>query len=257
MAEAELVVEVENLTRRFPRCEALAGVSFHVRRGEIIGVLGPNGSGKTTLLRILSSFLAPTAGRVRVAGFDSVTQSMELRRRIGYLPEGLPLYPEMRVEDYLAFRGRLKGLEAPRLARRIREVLELGDLTEAARRVIGHLSRGFRQRICLADCLLSEPDVLLMDEPLAGLDPAQVQMFRALLPRIAAQGRTFLFSTHVLSEAESLCHRVLILAAGRLAAADTPARLAPDPEPGGFEQAYLRLTARPALVAAPRKRSAP
>ena len=256
MAEAELVVEVENLTRRFPRCEALAGISFHVRRGEIIGVLGPNGSGKTTLLRVLSSFLAPTAGRVRVAGCDSVLQSLDLRRRIGYLPEGLPLYPEMRVAEYLSFRGRLRGLRGPRLDTRLREVLELCDLGGSSRRIIGNLSRGFRQRTGLADCLLHEPDVLLLDEPLAGLDLEQVRMFRALLARLAGEGRTLLFSTHVLSEAEQLCHRVLILAEGRLAAAETPARLVEAHGGTAFDDAYLALTSRPSLVPPPRKRSA-
>ncbi len=255
MAEAELVVEVENLTRRFPRCEALAGVSFSVHRGEIIGLLGPNGSGKTTLLRILSSFLAPTAGRVRVAGCDSVIQSLDLRRRIGYLPEGLPLYPEMRIAEYLLFRGRLHGLRGPRLDARLRDVLELCDLGGSSRRIIGNLSRGFRQRTGLADCLLHEPDVLLLDEPLAGLDLAQVQMFRALLSRIAGEGRTILFSTHVLPEAEHLCHRVLILAEGRLAAADAPARLAEAHGADKFDEAYLALTSRPSLVPPSRKRS--
>ena len=224
MADAEIIVDVENLTRRFPRCEALGSVSFHVRRGEIAGVLGPNGSGKTTTLRILAGVLAPTSGRVRMAGFDVTTHSLEVRRRIGYLPETVPLYPEMRVEEYLSFRGRIKGLRGPRLSARLREVLEQCGLGEVSRRAIGTLSRGFRQRTGLADCLLHEPDILLLDEPWAGLDPAQVLAVRNLLRELGS-ARTVLISTHVLAEAEQLCHRVLILNAGRLAAVDSPTRL--------------------------------
>ena len=181
MAEAELLVDVQNLTRHFPRCEALGGISFHVRRGEIAGFLGPNGSGKTTTLRILASYLAPTSGSVQVAGFDVTTNSLEVRRRIGYLPENVPLYPEMRVDEYLAFRGRIKGLHGPRLAARLREVIEQCGLGDSSRQVIGTLSRGFRQRTGLADCFLHEPEVLLLDEPLAALDPAQVLVMKNLL----------------------------------------------------------------------------
>jgi ABC-2 type transport system ATP-binding protein len=224
MADREYFIDVDNLTRRFPRCEALGGITFQVRRGEIAGILGPNGSGKTTTLRILAGYLAPTSGRVQVAGFDVATHSLEVRRRIGYLPESVPLYPEMRVDEYLSFRGRIKGLRRARLAARRREVVEQCGLGDASTRIIGTLSRGFRQRTGLADCLIHEPDVLLMDEPLAGLDPAQVQAFRELLRGLGAN-RAVLFSTHVLAEAEQLCHRAFILNAGRLAASDSPARL--------------------------------
>lgn len=224
MPDADLLIHVENLTRRFPRCEALGGLSFEVRRGEIAGMLGPNASGKTTTLRILSGFLAPTSGRVRVAGFDVVTRSLDARRRIGYLPESVPLLPDMRVHEYLAYRGRLRGLRGARLAARLRDTLDRCGLGDASGRLIGSLSRGFRQRTGLADCLLHEPDVLLLDEPLAGLDPAQVLAVRSLLQEISRHC-AILFSTHVLAEAEQLCHRVFILNAGRLAAADSPARL--------------------------------
>ena len=227
MADAEILVDVENLTRRFPRCEALGGVSFRINRGEIAGFLGPNGSGKTTTLRILAGYLAPTSGRAEVAGFDVTTHSLEVRRRIGYLPESAPLYPEMRVEEYLSFRGRIRGLHGATLSMRLREVIEQCGLGDAAKRIIGNLSRGFRQRTGLADCLLHEPEVLLLDEPLASLDPAQVQVTRELL-RAVGDRRAVLFSTHVLAEAEQLCHRALILNAGRLAASDSPARLVRD-----------------------------
>ena len=224
MAAADLLIDVDNLTRRFPRCEALGGLSFQVRRGEITGLLGPNGSGKTTTLRILSCYLAPSSGRVKVAGFDVTTRSLEARRRTGYLPESVPLYLEMCVAEYLAYRGRLKGLRGPRLAARIRAVTDQCGLGDDARRVMATLSRGFRQRIGLADSLLNEPDVLLLDEPLAALDPAQGQAITALLRELGRE-RAVLFSTHALTEAEQLCDRVLILNNGRLAAADSPVRL--------------------------------
>ena len=224
MADAEILVEVDTLTRRFPRCEALGGISFQIRRGETTAFLGPNGSGKTTTFRILACALAPTSGRVAVAGFDVTTHSLEVRRRIGYLPETVPLYPEMRVDEYLSFRGHIRGMKGPRLSARLREVTEQCGLGDVSKRILGNLSRGFRQRTGLADCLLHKPDVLLLDEPLAGLDPAQVQSIRGLL-RDMGQNRAILFSTHVLAEVEPLCQRALILNSGRLAASDSPARL--------------------------------
>lgn len=245
MVVAKPLIEVDNLTRRFPRCEALGGISFQIQPGEIAGILGPNGSGKTTTLRILAGYLAPTSGRVRMAGFDVTTHSLEARRRIGYLPESVPLYPEMRVEEYLVFRGRLRGLRGHRLTTRLREVIDQCGLGTSSRRVIGTLSRGFRQRTGIADCLLHEPDILLLDEPLAGLDPAQVQAVRTLLGAVGER-RAVLFSTHVLAEAEQICHRVLVIHAGRLAAADTPARLVQASEARDFADAFLRLTSFPA-----------
>ena len=252
MAGAETLIEADNLVRRFPRCEALGGVSFQIRRGEIVALLGPNGSGKTTTLRILATALAPTDGRARIAGYDVTFQSLAVRRRIAYLPENVPLYPEMRVEEYLAFRGRLRGLRGARLAERLRDAVERGGLGDVLRRVIGTLSRGYRQRVGLADCLLHEPEVLLLDEPLAGLDPAQVDAVRALLQGLGPD-RCVLFSTHVLAEAERLCHRALILNAGRLAAADAPDRLAAAGETT-FAEAYRRLTTPLPLVRNPGKR---
>ena len=253
MAETDVLIEVENLTRSFPKCEALGGLSFRIRRGEIAGILGPNGSGKTTTLRILAAALAPTSGRVRVAGYDTTLQSLEVRRRIGYLPEDVPLYPEMRVREYLVFRGQLKGLQGAALLLRVGDVIDQCGLGSCSHRPIGTLSRGFRQRTGLADCLLHEPDLLLLDEPLAGLDPAQCRAVRDLLAGLGER-RTVLFSTHVLSEAEQLCRRVLILNAGRLAASGSPAELA---GPGGrLEDVFLRLTTLPPLVQNPSKRGA-
>ena len=261
MPEAEVLVKVENLTRRFPRCEALGGISFAVHRGEMLGILGPNGSGKTTSLRILAAYLAPTAGRVEVAGYDVTTHSLEVRRRIGYLPEQVPLYPEMRVEEYLNFRGHIKGLRGERLSMRRRKVVEQCGLGDCSQRIIGTLSRGYRQRTGLADCLLHEPEVLLLDEPLATLDAAQVHIVREIL-RECSKTRCVLFSTHVLAEAERLCDRVLILNAGRVAALESPTQLvqsgtvpfAEQPgKPNAFEEAYLRLTTLPARVRNPVK----
>ena len=252
MAGAETLIEADNLVRRFPRCEALGGVSFRIRRDEIAALLGPNGSGKTTTLRILATALAPTDGCARIAGYDVTFQSLAVRRRIAYLPENVPLYPEMRVEEYLAFRGRLRGLRGARLAERLRDAVERGGLGDVLRRSIGTLSRGYRQRVGLADCLLHEPDVLLLDEPLAGLDPAQVDAVRALLQGLGPD-RCVLFSTHVLDEAERLCHRALILNAGRLAAADAPDRLATAGETT-FAEAYRRLTTPLPLVRNPGQR---
>jgi ABC-2 type transport system ATP-binding protein len=255
MAEAKPLIQVDNLTRRFPRCEALGGVSFQIHPGEIAGLLGPNGSGKSTTLRILAGYLAPTSGRVQVAGFDVMTHSLEVRRRIAYLPESVPLYSEMRVVEYLAFRGRLRGLRGARLAARLRNVLEQCGLGDCSGRVIATLSRGFRQRTGIADCLLHEPEVLLLDEPLAGLDPAQVQVVGNLLRELGAS-RAVLFSTHVLAEAEQLCRRVLILNAGRLAASDSPARLVQASEAKNFAEVFLRLTTLPPRVQHPKNRPA-
>lgn len=255
MADATPLIEVENLTRRFPRCDALGGISFQIHRGDIAGFLGPNGSGKTTTFRILAGYLAPTSGRVRVAGYDVTTHSLEVRRRIGYLPESIPLYPEMRVDEYLTFRGRLRGMRGPQLASRLRKVIEQCGLGHCSGRVIGTLSRGFRQRTGIADCLLHEPDVLLLDEPLAGLDPAQVQVVKDVLRELGSS-RAVLFSTHVLAEAEQLCHRALILNAGHLAASDSPARLIHDCDAKSFEETFLRLTALPPRVQHPKTRTA-
>ena len=225
MAEPDILIQADQITRRFPSGDALSGISFQVRRGEIMALLGPNGSGKTTTLRILAGFLAPTSGQVRVAGHDLATHPLEARRRIGYLPESAPLHLDMRVDEYLRFRGRLHGLRGARLTARLRSTLDRCGLGDVARRTLAALSRGYRQRTALADCLLHEPDVLLLDEPMTGLDPAQVQATQDILRDSAHQGAV-LFSTHVLAEAEQVGHQALILNAGRVAANDSPARLA-------------------------------
>ena len=252
MADSEILIETDALTRRFRKCEALGSVSFRVRRGQVAALLGPNGSGKTTTLRILAAALAPSSGFARIAGFDVETHSLDVRRRIGYAPESLPLYPEMRVAEYLEFRGRIKGLRGQLLASRLRSAVDRCGLADVAGR-LGPLSLGFRRRIGLADCFLAEPDVLLLDEPTAGLDPAQAAAVRDLM-RDFGRHAAVLFSTHDLAEAASLCDLAVVLNSGRLAAAAPPAELARARGFSCFDEAYLQLTAPPTLVRNPNAR---
>ncbi|HET6146787.1 MAG TPA: ATP-binding cassette domain-containing protein [Polyangia bacterium] len=196
---------------------ALDDVSFEVGRGEIVALLGPNGAGKTTLMRILSGFLAPTSGDAALAGFSIHDQSLAVRRQVGYLPEGVPLYPDMRVDEYLVHRARLRGLAGAQRARQIDRALVECGLGERRRQIIGTLSRGFRQRVGLADAILARPPILILDEPTVGLDPNQIREVRALI-RALAREATVLLSTHILSEVEALDARVIILHRGRVAA---------------------------------------
>ncbi len=232
------MILVEELTRRFGAVTAVDGLSFRLERGEVVGFLGPNGSGKTTVMRVLSGFLPATSGHVEVAGLDVLRHSLAVRRRIGYLPESVPLYREHRVGEMLAFQGRLHGLARSRWKRRSAEVLELVGMATEARRPIGHLSRGQRQRIGIALALLSEPEVLILDEPTSGLDPLQRMEMRALLRSLAAE-HTVLLSSHILPEIEAVCPRVIILARGRIAADGSPSELVR--KLGG--QSHVRLEA--------------
>jgi ABC-2 type transport system ATP-binding protein len=200
-------------------------LSFSVADGEIVGFLGPNGAGKSTTMRILACFLPPSGGRVCVDGLDVVRDSLEVRRRVGYMPESVPLYPEMRVREYIGYRARLKGVRGRRLGSRMDEVLALCGLQEAAGRIIGQLSKGFRQRVGLADALIHEPRLLILDEPSIGLDPNQIRDFRQLI-RGLAHRHTVLLSSHILPEVETICQRVLIINRGRIVASDTPDQLA-------------------------------
>jgi len=218
------MIEVEHLSKRFGRTQAIEDLSFEVRRGEIVGFLGANGAGKTTLMRILSCFLPATAGRVGVAGFDVFSQSLEVRQRLGYLPESVPLYGEMRVLEYLKYRGRLKGLRGHELRRRIESVVEQCGITGNERKLIDTLSRGYRQRVGLADCLLHEPELLILDEPTIGLDPNQIRQIRRMI-RGLAQKHTILLSSHILPEVESLCERILIMNRGRIVGGGSPTQL--------------------------------
>jgi ABC-2 type transport system ATP-binding protein len=218
------MIQVEHLTKRFGRATAVDDASFHVRRREIVGILGPNGAGKTTTMQILACYLPATGGRVLVSGLDVFRESLEVRQRIGYLPESAALYPDMRVKDYVRYRGRLKGLSGRRLRDRVKEVLQTCGLADVRRQVIGQLSRGFRQRVCLADALVHEPELLILDEPTVGLDPNQIRHMRQLI-RSLGQHHTVLLASHILPEVEMICDRVLIMNAGRIVASDTPENL--------------------------------
>ncbi len=211
------MVKVEHISKRFGRVVAVDDVSFHVNRGEIVGLLGPNGAGKTTTLRLLSGFLCPTAGRITIADKSVVDEPIEARRQIGYLPEHAALYTDMRVEEYLAYRARLKGVWPRRVRARVDEVMELCGVTSVRRRIIGQLSKGFRQRVALADALVHEPPLLILDEPTLGLDPNQNRQVRDLI-RALADRHTIVLSSHILPEVEQICHRVVILHRGRLLA---------------------------------------
>jgi ABC-2 type transport system ATP-binding protein len=220
----DLMIEVSNLTKRYGSRTAVANISFSVARGEIVGLLGPNGAGKSTTMRILSGFLPATSGTAKVAGCDIFHQSEEARRRIGYMPENNPLYFEMRVREYLKFRARLKGLSNARVRERVDRVMEQCSLTEVQRRIIGQLSKGFRQRVGLADALVHEPELIILDEPTIGLDPNQIRAVRQLIKSLA-ESHTVLISTHILPEAEMTCNRMVIMYEGKILAADTPENL--------------------------------
>jgi ABC-2 type transport system ATP-binding protein len=218
------MIEVSNLTKRYGGRAAVDDISFTVAPGEIVGLLGPNGAGKSTTMRVLSGFLPATSGTVRVAGYDVFHDADEVRRRIGYMPENNPLYPEMRVREYLKFRARLKGLGWKKSRERVSTVMEQCGLTDVGRRIIGQLSKGYKQRVGLADALVHEPELIILDEPTIGLDPQQIRSVRALIKSLADK-HTVLISTHILPEVEMMCSRVLIMFGGRVLASDTPENL--------------------------------
>jgi ABC-2 type transport system ATP-binding protein len=218
------VITVEQLTKRYAGITAIDRLSFEVAKGEIVGLLGPSGAGKTTTLRILSGYLPASSGRATVAGFDIFRDSVKARSQLGYLPEQAPLYQEMRVDEYLAFRAALKGLTRTQQKLRIGAVKEFCRLGEIGRRLISGLSRGFRQRVALADAIIHEPQVLILDEPWAGLDPGQIRNLHELIKTLA-RDQTVLLASHLLSEVESICSRVIILDRGHIEAADTPGNL--------------------------------
>lgn len=219
-----MLVEAQELTRYYGSFLAVDRVSFGIDRGEIVGLLGPNGAGKTTTIRMLTSFLPSSEGTARIAGHDVLEEPTEVRRHIGYMPENNPLYPEMRTREYLSFRADLKGVARKFRKRRIAECIELCGVADVANQIIGTLSKGYRQRVGLADALLGDPDVLLLDEPTIGLDPNQVRETRNLI-RSLSDRHTVLISTHILAEAEAICQRVLIIDRGRIVADDTPHEL--------------------------------
>jgi len=219
-----MMIEVSNLTKRYAGRTAVDDISFTVERGEIVGLLGPNGAGKSTTMRVLSGFMPATSGTVRVAGLDVFHDSDAVRRHIGYMPENNPLYHEMRVREYLKYRARLKGLGWKQTRDRVSVVMEQCGLTDVSRRIIGQLSKGYKQRVGLADALVHEPDLIILDEPTIGLDPQQIRSVRALIKSLAGK-HTVLISTHILPEVEMMCGRVLIMLDGKVLASDTPENL--------------------------------
>jgi len=222
------MIKVENLTKAYGDFLALDRVSFEVGEGEIVGFLGPNGAGKTTTMRILTGFLPATSGKAALAGYDVFTQSMQVRQNVGYLPENNPLYPEMRVREYLMFRAKMKNVPRAERRRRVFESLERCGGAEFAEQLIGTLSKGQRQRAGLADCLLHNPQILILDEPTVGLDPNQIRLVRDLIKDFG-KSHTVLLSTHILPEVESVCERFMIINRGRVAAEMTMDELQQSP----------------------------
>ena len=224
MPEVPTAIEVAHLVKTYGGVTAVSDISFTVSQGEIVGFLGPNGAGKSTTMRILTGFLPATSGSVRICGIPVATQPDEIKRRIGYMPENNPLPEDMRVSEYLYFRGRLKEIGRRKLGPRIDEVLELCDLKRVRHKIIGQLSKGYRQRVGIAEAILAEPPVIIMDEPTIGLDPHQILIVRDLIASL--RGRmTVIISSHILPEIEMTCDRVLIINQGRVVAQGSPAEL--------------------------------
>jgi len=214
------MIKVEGLTKRYDRTVAVRNIDFQVEKGQIVGFLGPNGAGKTTTMRILTCFMPPTEGTAQVAGYDVLEKPIEVKKRIGYLPETPPLYPEMEVQEYLTFVGKLKGIPKADLARRVREVTERCAVADVSDKLIAKLSKGYRQRVGLAQAIIHNPEVLILDEPTAGLDPKQIHETRGLIRSLAGE-HTIILSTHILPEVEQTCDHVIIISKGQLVAKDS------------------------------------
>jgi len=218
------MIEVENLTKRYGRTTAVDGISFRVRKGEILGFLGPNGAGKTTTMRILTGYLPPTEGTARVAGYDVFEAPIEVKKRVGYIPETPPLYPDMEVDEFLDFCAKIKGIPGPSRKGKIDEAVDKTRVGDVRGRLIGRLSKGYRQRVGLAQAILNNPDVLILDEPTAGLDPKQIIETRELIKGLGGD-HTIVLSTHILPEVSMTCGRVVIINKGKVVAEDTPENL--------------------------------
>jgi ABC-2 type transport system ATP-binding protein len=218
------MIEVNGLTKDYGTTRAVDGVTFNVRRGEVLGFLGPNGAGKSTTMKMLTCFLSPTAGRATVAGHDVFDDSIAVRRRIGYLPEDTPIYRDMTVREFLEFAAEMRGMTADSLEGRIKEVGQRCGLGDVAGKLVGELSKGFRQRVGLAQAMLHDPDILILDEPTSGLDPNQIVEIRSLIKEIGRE-KTVILSTHILPEVQATCSRILIISGGKLVADGTPEAL--------------------------------
>lgn len=215
------MIEVNDLVRNFDEIKAIDNITFSVGKGEILGFLGPNGAGKTTIMRILTCYIPPFSGTVKIAGFDVLEQSLHVRRMIGYLPESVPMYTEMRVNEYIEFRAGIKGVSAKNMAARLDEVIEKCWLKDVSGRIIGTLSKGYRQRVGLAEAMVHNPEILILDEPTVGLDPTQIRETRSLIKELG-RDHTIVLSTHILPEVEMICNRVIIINRGKIVAMDTP-----------------------------------
>src|ERR1017187_3828482 len=242
------MITVTGLTKRYARATAVDHISFEVEKGQIVGFLGPNGAGKTTTMRMLTCFLPPTAGTATIAGFDVLEKPMEVKKRIGYLPETPPLYLEMHAEEYLSFVGKLKGLSGAELAKRIDYVCERCAIADVRKKLLGKLSKGYRQRVGLAQAIIHNPDVLILDEPTAGLDPKQINETRDLIKSLAGD-HTIILSTHILPEVEQTCERVIIINKGKLVATDSVHNL--QARARGAESVLVEVGARTGEFAIP------
>ncbi|HTS29290.1 MAG TPA: ATP-binding cassette domain-containing protein [Bryobacteraceae bacterium] len=234
------MIKVEGLTKRYARTLAVDNISFEVEKGQIVGFLGPNGAGKTTTMRVLTCFLPPSSGKANVAGFDVMDHPMEVKKRIGYLPETPPLYPEMEVVEYLNFVGKLKGIAASEIDKRVDEAMSRCAIQDVRTKLIDRLSKGYRQRVGIAQAIIHNPDVLILDEPTSGLDPKQIIEIRDLLKALSGE-HTIILSTHILSEVEQNCERVIIINEGRLVANDTLTNVTHRPR--GAEHVALEIEA--------------
>jgi ABC-2 type transport system ATP-binding protein len=235
------MITVSELTKRYARHTAVDHISFEIKKGQVVGFLGPNGAGKTTTMRMLTCFMPPTSGSANVAGFDVLEQPLEVKKRIGYLPETPPLYPEMRTTEYLTFVGNLKGLSGDELRKRVDYVCERCAIADVKDKLLGKLSKGYRQRVGLAQAIIHNPDVLILDEPTAGLDPKQINETRDLIKSLAGD-HTIVLSTHILPEVEQICEQVIIIAKGKLVATDSVANL--QHRASGGESLLLEIAGR-------------
>jgi ABC-2 type transport system ATP-binding protein len=246
---SDAMIEVEGLTKDYGATRAVDQVTFNVKKGEVLGFLGPNGAGKSTTMKMLTCYLAPTAGRARVAGFDVFDESLEVRRRIGYLPEDTPLYRDMTVLEYLQFAADVRQMDPAKSPGRIREIGGRCGLEGVAGKLVGELSKGYRQRVGLAQAMLHDPDILILDEPTSGLDPNQIVEIRELIKEIGRE-KTVILSTHILPEVQATCDRIVIIAGGKLVADGTPEDLRQRERGGRYRVAVEKNGAPPEAVRA-------
>ncbi|MFZ0734808.1 MAG: ABC transporter ATP-binding protein [Candidatus Sulfotelmatobacter sp.] len=242
------MISVKDLTKRYAHTIAVDQISFEVAKGQIVGFLGPNGAGKTTTMRMLTCFLPPSAGTAQIAGFDVLEQPIEVKRRIGYLPETPPIYPEMETAEYLKFVGKLKGLSGAKLQKRVDYVSERCAIADVTKKLLGKLSKGYRQRVGLAQAIIHNPDVLILDEPTSGLDPKQINETRELIKDLAGE-HTIILSTHILPEVEQTCQQVIIINKGKLVATDSVKNL--QARARGAESVVLEIAGRSGPIESP------